>query len=712
MDSRGTQIRNFDGTTATKEPQAGDLLLVAKAADIPWFDKANWSAFPAIPAESLPALIKRVHSNGPETRVLHNDAAMTPEYVWHDWRNCDARQNLLVPSGTAVADGPTKDLDPTAVTFVGGENVFLPLKALKQQVLNAAPGTPGGTAPTATADVSDSDFEKLRNILRAIENAIRDVENVRQRAACIQAKCTRGLKQLQDLRDLGGTNTDLASDVHPVDDQGRKDFVQAMEALIDKATPALTTTPYETLEPTLSSNDMPNALAVLHTLVTQDDTRTLLAKVVPVKGEIPWVVGDEPGDSAKTKCTIAHICELAATCAYWFAECDTHDRSDPLLGAAMNAMIGGAAPTSGATSLIDFAAAIPFYPDPALLEPAGTAPEACCGVLTQIFVALKTHESLGAGDGSIATDALDKVADAQGTVLKGRGWLSWAEDFRTVEKAGFKAWKVMRKAYERAVLGKDSDGDVGAQPDVNAAADLLQQGLVFTVKRSFPPETVAKALEALDSMDTPSSKLTDQFSTVGSVFDKLGGFGTLGSLALSLAGGAATAAQSNDFGDGTARAGKAGVDAVKDTLKSLSDLKVVSGLEAKQFALVLGHVSLMFGVAIELCAVVDAASAHDVVAQWGHGLLAGSSLVFLLAPVVGGPVGAILVVLGAGLVVAGEAVVLVHSGVLDTDIQKAFPQVFPSDTPSGSFEHEFASAFQLSSEIAAVKAAFAKWGKP
>jgi hypothetical protein len=493
--------------------------------------------------------------------------------------------------------------------------------------------------------------------------------------------------------------------VHPIlGDQGRLAFIQAMDALIDKAAPALLNAPYAKIKPTLVTNDFPDALTNLRTLITNRSTLALLAKVVPQKGEIPWVVGDEPGSEAKAECTIAHICEIAATCARWLVECDTQDNASPFIDAAIGAMTKAVPPSADATSIIDFAAAIPFYDDKTLLEPAGVAPDACGAVVTALQLVLAINKSLAAQDGSATTSALSTIAAAQAAVLSRRGWTSWADDFQTAAKGGFKSWSAMLDAYKRATLEDNATTVAAARAAKDFEDDKATGEDLFEAHKTFTTPVMADAFKAVKAMDDPTSEFTGIFGSVDNAWTVLKSFGKLGSLASKV-----IDSKGATPGESAAQAAATTVDTVKTILATMDKLKLFTGLEQKELLLAVGRVAVLFGVAVELFQAASAPTLHDTIA---HGLAAASGVLFVLAPIGTGVATPIVVVIGATLFAISQGIEIASSGslkdLMKSQFASAFDTIFPKAAGPDTFEGEFKTLFGLDQEIQAVRDAFGR----
>jgi hypothetical protein len=725
VSEQGPTIRGSDGATLTATPQAGSQLIVPKPKDIPWFDKADWQSVAATAGEALPALLKRAQSDGAfKGRVLHHDAAMTPGYVWFDWRNWQVRKDVLGHSGTNNADAPETDVDPTHVQFQGGENVSLPLKAVKQAELPVAPGKPGGTAPSGNVDVSDDDFTKLQTKLWQIEDSLNALANLRARAVTVHAQLQRWLTDFAAMRSKAMDVDTIWKQMVPPDggDRGsRQEFIGSIAALLEKASPALLNgSAVAKLEPTLP-NDFKAQIESLRQLITDRDTTRLLASVIPFKGDAPWV--HRQAAVTPQADTVDHLCRLATLTAFWIGEAAPRDAAIELVESAMNAMGSGAAPSADAKSILDFAVAIPFYPpeenadDPDSQSPSPkfntTSPIACAGAVTQTFLSLAIAADAANGSASKTVVALPTVANGLGKVMSTWGWSTFKDDFQKLVDASFKAVPEFTKLYspvstqqDGVEQGENEDRGMDAKRAAFSAAEESKQNefagarIGIQAKNRFGEKKMKEAFEAVEAVENPHARFPGQFKTFEG---GAGALWALGVVVLKVAGDLSTVGETNvSTTKNTMDTEKATIDTVKDVAEGLSKLKVIASVEMEELAFMLGRVSLILGIALEACDLVEAAQAGDVVGFSAH-LSVAIGMCFMLA----GSAGPAAVVIGVAFLAVGTAVLVVRSDFWQTEVAIAFRSLFPDKPKGETFESKCREPFELGSLIDRIKSAFA-----
>jgi hypothetical protein len=721
----GPQILKYDRSTATTTPHDGDLLLIPTPKDIPWFDKADWQSVEAKPGETLPALIKRAQSDWTlpsKGRVMRDFADVTLGYVWHDWRNASVRQGLLAAADIG-AEGSKADMDPHKVQFKGTEQIVLPLKPVKHFEAPVAPGKPGDNAgPVATVDVSHSEFEELHDLLDSIGATLDWLDRTREQALGVQAKCETWLIALSDLREQAIKSDAAWTMIHPNDDPTgkRQSFIGALGALIDKVSPLILDlrSCVPKVAPQLVTSSMEKVNKELLPLIQNARTKELLAKLIPSHGDLPRL--ERGGDG--TIITIDKVCVLAARAAHWVAEAAPRDTATSLLTVAMTAMASGTAPTASVSSIIDFAVAIPFFapppkpevpPDDASLadfrDLFDTAtPEGCATVVAQVFWALKIAEAAANLDGTIASAATDRVGDGLDKIASRSGWTSFKADFQLLAKDGFKSWSEFKDQYNpiEEAKGVQDTGQAIAQaadPTIQAAKMVRNEPgtaasarLGIQAAKMYGADEMRRAYAIVEEMQSPSQRFPAQWRTPGKKLPALWG---LGKLAFQVeAGVKGTGSDWDGSVAGALKTERAALETVKDAAEALQKLKII---ETEELTLMLGRVTLVLGVAIELCEIREAVEEGNIVGALSHGALAAACICFLI--------GGVCCTVGTGLLIVGTLPLIVRGKGLNSETALQFSQIFPDENDGAAratFESLCSKPLELDGQIKQVKKTF------
>jgi hypothetical protein len=729
----GRQILSSDHqTTQTQTPKPGDLLYVPKPKDEDWyarFGAPDWVGVVANPGETLPALVKRANtdssliSNG---RVLNATDAMTPAYVWHDWRNRTVRQGWLIDAGqtTPETDADIKKMklkggqatwkgDPgdALAALVGGEIIALPLKPVKVIDAPLTPGKPGDKkGPIGTIDVSHSDFAALQELLAPIEQTLNSLANIRRLALTSLAQCQGWLVGLNDIRDAAVQATRMWP--KGPDAQGRGDFISAMGTLIGKASPLIldAKTCIGKVKPELVK-EFKTEIDRLHTQITDGPTIALLAKVIPHQGDLPAQFHSYQDAPLST---VNGVCELAAKAAFWIGEVGPRGPMVALLEAAMKAMAKGSPPSSGAKSIIEFAAAVLFYPDATnmggVLEDT-LAPASCVGAIAQAYIALKIADA-ATKDGAGASDAIDQLGESFDRVAAHWKWTTFKSDYQLLAKSGFEGWQEFKEMYSPIGEAKEvaahgeAEAEAATRPAQAAAEAVVEEKNKWTAARlgiaatnTYGSDKMKEAYEAIREMQDPSTRFTAQFRTAGTAFPAIWG---LGKLAVKVGKGAAGLGKDWDGTvSGVLKTEKSAIDTLNTSVEGLLKLKIIVGAEAEDLALMLGRVSIVLGVAVEACEIKGAIDEKDILGACSHGALAAASVLFLIG-------GGTVVIVGTGFLVVGTAVIVLRSDIWKSEVAITFHKVFPADEKKdgATFEATCSKPFDLDGEIQAAKTKF------
>lgn len=696
VSSSGPQIRKKDdGTTVTEtgaDRQAGAELIIPKPPETPPFANAVWKPADVNAGESLAAFVHRVQTGGQywTGRVYHGESKDTLSYIWFDWRNATNRARILLDLDE---DARKKlDADPGTAIFKDADTVAVPLAPAVTFEANVAPGAVGGNASKSVIDVSESELTKLQDALTKIERTLDQIASVRKSSLELQKRCDQWLEQLKTIR----TDAIFADNLWTAQDPGagaghRPEFIAAIDALINKAAPLLLNSPASKLEPSLVEA-FQDYVATLCAQMKDTETIRLLAKIIPVQGDLPWTYSH-----AETKCTIDHVCELAATAAFWIAEGAGRTAALPFIEEAVNAMKAGAPPSENTHNIAAFAVAMVFYPEATTPDSLGRGPMACGGAVTQLYLLLKVHETLAESDSSLAGPAIESVGAAHSKVLERHGFSGFMKDFRKATKDEFKLWGALQNALNAPEKAKEP-AKVAALAEAGAVENTgfdERWESIEAAKAKFGAENMGKAYDAYAALSSPREGFTSLFRGVDG---PMKGTKVIGVVLLKCSADVLAFTNDKDDPTTTVKAFKGGLDLAKDTLGALKTFKLYTSVEAQEFSLMFGRVSLVVGLIVELIEIYEATQAKDWVGVGAHVLVAGSCVCFLI--------GGALVIVGAGALVVGVTILVVRGDLFKSDVAIGMGTLLPDDKPAGSFEAWCREALELATEIDAVRTAF------
>ena len=685
-----TAIWRLNGRTMSWQPAPGEILQIPRPAEDKTQDGRAWEQYDVTESCPLKDLLERLSEGGLLSVIgsgggngnVGDDEALK---IWRYWRNARLREDVLVRSPDAVGGDqrlagltdseevaragalPGKDVveinGPKAAVLEEGDAIFLPFTPLAHTTIAVAPDA------TATVDLTQTPLVRVRRRLSGIHDILEHLIGIRAEANRVRAECTGDMRILHQLRALVQAEQAQYDSVayrrlHPdADDGGRAAVIAALDRLIDQATPRLLHAPLRVVAPSVLAQ-WNYYMKALRAALCLPELRQELDVVIPQSGEVHCYL-DGIRDA---KSFVETVYGLAAQAAYWLAE-DGSSESVALLDAAVSVMSSGAKASAGMTkSLVDYAAALPARGNVWSSSCAGDAAVGYCGLIVNLHLA--GGLTLSAPDlSALAAKVNQAVKSMLGVDLDVYAAEEPEGHSSSVEDSGYAASKRLWSGT-KSVLAKarEASGEAkaiksGAEVELAEMDRLLS--LFFEV-----PEAPEKLLGKLGG---PIGKLRSIWQVarkIASTNAPVAGVANEGA--------AAGPASEEDQLLGLLESARKGAETAASVIESLKKTGALRKLAAEEGAAVVGRVTLVLSIVLELAEARNAFSA----ARWKEGgghLLQGVGFLCLV------PGTNLMILIGAAALIAGFAIA-------------SSPEFFKFQTGADQFFREKLAHFRLQAD--------------